>query len=114
LREHREVWRGKGREAVVASPPPTISGIRATNASVRIEGHTDNVPIHTETYPSNWELSTARAVNVLRYFIEERGFPPEKLFAEGFADTRPRAANDTAERRAKNRRVNFVVLGYYI
>jgi chemotaxis protein MotB len=88
--------------------------IRATNASVRIEGHTDNVPIHTETYPSNWELSTARAVNVLRYFIEERGFPPEKLFAEGFADTRPRAANDTAERRAKNRRVNFVVLGYYI
>jgi chemotaxis protein MotB len=88
--------------------------IRATEAPVRIEGHTDNVPIHTETYPSNWELSTARAVNVLRYLIEERAIEAMRLSAEGFADTRPRVPNNTPENRAKNRRVTFVVLGRFI
>lgn len=88
--------------------------IRAADAPVRIEGHTDDVPIHTEAYPSNWELSTARAVNVLRYFIEEKAIPPKKLSAEGFADTRPRVPNDTPEDRARNRRVSFVLLGAFI
>jgi chemotaxis protein MotB len=88
--------------------------IRATDGPVRIEGHTDNVPIHTEAYPSNWELSTARAVDVLRYFIEEKAIPSEKLSAEGFADTRPRVPNDTPGNRSKNRRVNFVLLGQFI
>lgn len=88
--------------------------IRSSDAPLRIEGHTDDVPIHTEIHPSNWELSTARAVNVLRYFIEERDIPPEKLSAEGFADTRPRVPNDSPENRAKNRRVGFVLLDRFI
>ncbi len=88
--------------------------IQATDVPVRIEGHTDNVPIHTETYPSNWELSTARAVNVLRYLIEEKDISPERFSAEGFADTRPRVLNDTPENRAKNRRVAFVFIGSFI
>ena len=88
--------------------------ITATDAPVRIEGHTDDVPIHTEAYPSNWELSTARAVNVLRYLIEEKGVSPERFSAEGFADTQPAAPNDCAENRARNRRVGFVLLGGFI
>jgi chemotaxis protein MotB len=88
--------------------------IRTAEAPVRIEGHTDDVPIHTDLYPSNWELSTARAVNVLRYFIEEKAVPPETLSAEGFADTRPRLPNDSEENRAKNRRVSFLLLGCVI
>ncbi len=74
---------------------------------VRVEGHTDNVPIHTEKYPSNWELSTARAARIVRYFIS-RGIPPERLSAMGFAHYRPIADNSTPEGRAKNRRVEIV------
>ncbi|MBW2058909.1 MAG: flagellar motor protein MotB [Deltaproteobacteria bacterium] len=88
--------------------------IRSAGVPARIEGHTDNIPIHTEAYSSNWELSTARAVNVLRYFIEEKGIAPARLSAEGFADTRPRAPNDTPEHRARNRRVSFVLLGTFL
>ncbi len=74
---------------------------------VRVEGHTDNVPIHTEKYPSNWELSTARAARIVRYFIS-RGIPPERLSAMGFAHYRPIADNNTPEGRAQNRRVEIV------
>jgi len=88
--------------------------IRATDAPIRIEGHTDDVPIHTEAYPSNWELSTARAVDVLRYLIEEKAISPERLSAEGFAETRPRVPNDSPENRARNRRVSLVLLGRFI
>jgi chemotaxis protein MotB len=88
--------------------------IRSSEAHVRIEGHTDDVPIQTQAYPSNWELSTARAVDVLRYLVEEKGFAPARLSAEGFADTRPRVPNDTPENRARNRRVSFVLVGTVI
>lgn len=91
-----------------------VTLIRTMERPVRIEGHTDDVPIHTETYPSNWDLSTARAVNVLRYFIEDKAIPPQRLSAEGFADTRPRFPTDSAANRAKNRRVSFVLLGCVI
>lgn len=74
---------------------------------VRIEGHTDNTPINTEKYPSNWELSTARACQVVRYFIEQ-GIPPERISAEGFAQYRPIATNKTRKGRAQNRRVEIV------
>jgi chemotaxis protein MotB len=76
--------------------------------SVEIKGHTDDVPIHTERFPSNWELSTARAVNVLRYFVEILGIPPERLSAAGFGEFQPVAPNETDELRAKNRRVEIV------
>jgi len=75
---------------------------------VSVEGHTDDLPIHTERFPSNWELSTARAAAVTRYFIE-RGIAPSRLTATGYADTRPLAANDSAAGRARNRRVAMVV-----
>jgi chemotaxis protein MotB len=76
---------------------------------VRIEGHTDNVPIHTERYPSNWELSTSRAVNVLRYLVETQKLEGARFSAVGYGETRPVASNDTAEGRLKNRRVTFVM-----
>ncbi|MGI6707462.1 MAG: OmpA family protein [Clostridia bacterium] len=77
---------------------------------IRIEGHTDNVPIHTSHYPSNWELSTARAVNVLRYFIEVRDLNPLKVSAVGYGEYHPIRKNDTDENRARNRRVDLVIV----
>jgi len=75
-----------------------------------IEGHTDDTPI-SGRYPSNWELSTARATTVLRSLIEQHGIAPDRLQAAGYADTRPVAGNATPEGRAANRRVEIVVLG---
>lgn len=74
---------------------------------IKIEGHTDNVPIHNEQFPSNWELSANRASKIVRFLIEN-GIPPEQLSAEGFAEYRPIASNDTPEGRAQNRRVEIV------
>jgi chemotaxis protein MotB len=78
---------------------------------VRIEGHTDNVPIHTERFASNWELSTARATEMAKLFITKYDFPPERLSAAGFAEFHPAASNRTAEGRALNRRIDIVVVG---
>ena len=77
---------------------------------VAIEGHTDSVPISTARYPSNWELSTARATSVLQYFVQSYGFPPDRLTASGYAEQRPLGDNATAAGRAKNRRVDIAVL----
>jgi chemotaxis protein MotB len=77
---------------------------------VRVEGHTDDVPIHTPRYASNWELSTARATAVVAYFVQDVGLAPDRLSAAGYAEFHPRTANDSAEQRAENRRVDIVVL----
>jgi chemotaxis protein MotB len=77
---------------------------------IRIEGHTDNVPINTPRFPSNWELSVARATSVVQYLISRHNFPPERLSATGYGEYRPKASNATAEGRQKNRRVDFVIL----
>lgn len=77
---------------------------------VRVLGHTDNVPIRTAQFPSNWELSAARAVMVVRILSELNSVPPRHLSATGFADSRPLVPNDTPEGRSKNRRVEIVVL----
>lgn len=77
---------------------------------IRIEGHTDSVPIQTAKFPSNWELSTARATTVVRYLLSNFNFKPEKLSATGFAEFRPIAPNSTPEGRASNRRVDVVIL----
>jgi len=74
-----------------------------------VEGHTDNVPIRTVQFPSNWELSTARATQVIRYLIEEKNFPKERIAATGYGEYHPVAGNDTLEGRAENRRVDFVI-----
>ncbi|MDQ7088984.1 MAG: flagellar motor protein MotB [Acidobacteriota bacterium] len=78
------------------------------NASVRIEGHTDNAPIKSKIYPSNWELSGARASAVVRY-LESRGVPGAYLEAVAFGDTRPITENYTEEGRRKNRRVELLI-----
>ncbi|MCW3061585.1 MAG: OmpA/MotB domain protein [Capsulimonas sp.] len=77
--------------------------------NVRVEGHTDNLAIHTLRYPSNWELSVTRATTVLRYF-NQRGVSPSRLEAAGYADQHPIVSNDTEESRARNRRVEIVLL----
>lgn len=78
--------------------------------AIRVEGHTDNVPIHNAVFPSNWELSAARAVGVVRYLIEAGGIDPRRLAAVGYGEYRPIASNETAEGRARNRRVDIVLL----
>jgi chemotaxis protein MotB len=83
-----------------------------TDKQIRIEGHTDNVPIGVkirDKFPTNWELSTARATNVVRFFIERGGVNRESLEAVGFADTRPVASNDMEEGRTENRRIEIVL-----
>jgi chemotaxis protein MotB len=77
---------------------------------LRIEGHTDNTPIHTAQFPSNWELSTARATHVLGYLIMIARIPPERLSAVGYGEYRPAASNATPEGKAANRRVDVVIL----
>ena len=93
---------------------PALEGIgklinRIPNA-VRVEGHSDNVPICTQRFPSNWELSIARAVNVTKYLIEHANVSPLRLSAVGYGDSRPLLPNDTEKHKAKNRRVEIVLL----
>lgn len=80
------------------------------NNPLRLEGHTDNMPISTGQFPSNWELSTARATNALKYLIKHFDVDPDKISATGYGEFRPLASNDTSEGRAKNRRVDLVML----
>jgi chemotaxis protein MotB len=77
---------------------------------IRIEGHTDTDPIHNSKFPSNWELSTSRATEILKYLITKFGFNPELLSAAGYGEMRPVAPNDTPEGKARNRRVDIVIL----
>ena len=85
-------------------------GIKDRPNHIRIEGHTDDRDIRSKIYPSNWELSTNRATSVVRYFIDNYGFPPNKLSALGYSEYRPIKPNNTIENRAKNRRVDIVIL----
>jgi len=82
--------------------------LRQTDYPMSIEGHTDNVPIDTVAYPSNWELSAARAATVLRR-LEMEGVERDRMRAIGYADTQPIASNETVAGRARNRRVGLVI-----
>ncbi|MGC2301537.1 MAG: flagellar motor protein MotB [Acidobacteriaceae bacterium] len=84
--------------------------IATTPYDIRIEGHTDNVPIHTAQFASNWELSTARATEMAKIFIVDYHFAPARISAAGFAEYHPVAGNDTPEGRSQNRRVDIIVL----
>lgn len=77
---------------------------------VKVEGHTDSRPINTVQFPSNWELSGARASSVVRYFTEEKGLNPIRFQIAGYADTRPVAPNDSSENMQLNRRVEIIIL----
>jgi chemotaxis protein MotB len=82
--------------------------------SLRIEGHTDDIPIHTAQMASNWELSTARSTELVRLLILRYRFSPERLSAAGYAQYHPVTTNRTPEGRAQNRRVDIVVLGEHV
>jgi chemotaxis protein MotB len=77
---------------------------------IRVEGHTDNVPIHTDRFASNWELSTARATAVVAFLMQDYRIAPDRLSAAGYAEHHPRVSNATDADRAKNRRVDIVIL----
>ena len=80
------------------------------SGEVTVSGHTDNVPIRNERFRSNWDLSTSRAVSVAHELLRRATIDPERVMVTGHADTRPRAGNDTAEDRAKNRRVDVSIV----
>jgi chemotaxis protein MotB len=87
------------------------SMLRERNYRLRIEGHTDDVPIHNSHFESNWELSTSRATEIVRLLIVREGFAAARLSAAGYAEYHPAASNRTAEGRGINRRVDIVILG---
>jgi chemotaxis protein MotB len=109
-----QVLFNSGEAAVRPEALPFLQGLSQAmielNRHVRVEGHTDNVPIHTALFPSNWELSATRAVIVVRVLSELYSVPAEHLAALGYADSRPLGENLTPEQRAKNRRVEVVIL----
>ena len=84
--------------------------LKTRQNEVRVEGNTDNVPISNDQFPSNWELSAARATGVARYFVEDDGLSPLRISALGYGQYRPRVPNDTDAHRAENRRVDVVIL----
>lgn len=89
----------------------SIAGtLRDAPNPLRVEGHTDDWPIRTSRFPSNWELSVHRATNVVRHLIEEEGFDALKLSAAGYSEYRPIRPNDSTQNRAVNRRVDIVIL----
>jgi chemotaxis protein MotB len=93
---------------------PTLRRLAASLSrspyDLRIEGHTDNVPIHNAEFDSNWELSSARATRIARIFLDMNAMSADRLSAAGYAQYHPVAPNDTPEGRAQNRRVDLVVL----
>ncbi len=104
---------GSGSAKIKASAFPILKEIagmiEGENTEVYVEGHTDNIPIHTKKYPSNWELSTARAMSVVRYFHQAEGINAAQLAAVGHGEYRPLLPNTTPENRAKNRRVEIFI-----
>jgi chemotaxis protein MotB len=94
-------------QKLICSIADTLKGIPN---GIQVEGHTCDLPIVSEKYPSNWELSTSRATNVVRCLIENAGLAPERLSAAGYADSKPLVPNHSEKNRAVNRRVDIVVL----
>lgn len=87
-----------------------IKEIKGIENEIIIEGHTDNIPINTVRFPSNWELSTARSTTVLKYMLSKSKSLRGRISASGYADTKPLASNQTLKGRQKNRRVDIVIL----
>lgn len=102
-----------GRDVITDAFAPMlkkIAGVVAhSGGTVVISGHTDNAPISTERFRSNWDLSTGRAVSVVHYILANTDIPPSKVTAQGYADSRPLVPNDSPNNRAKNRRVEMAI-----
>ena len=105
---------GEAQAKLTPAAERVLSGLTPVLARapsrLRVEGHTDDVPIRSSQFPSNWELSTARAISVIQY-LEDHGIARDRLSVAGYGEFHPLAPNDSAERRALNRRVEIVVLG---
>jgi chemotaxis protein MotB len=103
-----------GSAEMVPSAASIIQGVGRiivqSDNYVRVEGHTDNMPINNALFPSNWELSSARATRIVQVLIREIGFPPQRLSATAYGEYRPRAPNNSEPNRQLNRRVDIVVL----
>lgn len=105
---------GSGSAIIADSGKSTLNDlgelIKQFENDVVVEGYTDNVPMNNSLFSSNWELSTGRALSVLRYLSEERQVNPTRLSAKGYGEYHPIAPNDTEENKEKNRRVNIVLV----
>lgn len=118
LRFHDNILFDSGRAELKSRPMEILKdlagfldGEEFQNKHIRVEGHTDTDPLRvTSKYETNWELSVARASNVVRFLIEDAGVTPERFSAAGYGEYRPLAANDTIENKAINRRVDVVIL----
>jgi chemotaxis protein MotB len=108
---------GSGSATLRANSLATFDRIGSVLASVgsnlRIEGHTDNIPIHTPGFQSNWELSTARATEIIRLFLTRESIAPERLSAAGYAEYHPIADNSNEDGRRINRRVDIVIIALH-
>jgi len=106
-----------GTDAVDLATMPTLEkvagALKSVSNPVRIEGHTDSVPIHTARFRTNWDLSAARAIAMMEVLSNRFDIPAQRLSISGYADTVPVADNDTPEGRARNRRVDLVILNNY-
>jgi chemotaxis protein MotB len=106
-----------GTDAVDLATMPTLAkvagALKAISNPVRIEGHTDSIPIHTAKYRTNWELSAARSIAMMEVLSSHFEISPQRLAIVGYADTVPVADNATPEGRARNRRVDLVILNNY-
>ncbi len=108
-----------GKAEIKADAYPVLDKVtkviieKVPSKNIGITGHTDNVPITYSSWASNWELSTARATNVLHY-LQKKGVSPKRLSAIGYGEQRPIASNDTAAGRAKNRRVEIIILPEFV
>jgi len=103
-----------GEATLLPQAEPTLahvaSALAARNFEVRVEGHTDDVPIHNSIYRSNWDLSTARATEVVNMLVGKYNLNPERISVAGYAQYHPIASNDTEEGRQKNRRIDLVIV----
>jgi chemotaxis protein MotB len=103
-----------GSDEMSAAAQDLMARVASTVAQVknpiRVEGHTDDLPIHTDRFRSNWDLSTSRATRVVALLVERGGIAPNRLSAAGYAEFHPRVDNRSAEDRSRNRRVDLVIL----
>lgn len=106
---------GSGDAKLLPEAIPTLTRLAKVlenkGFEIRVEGHTDNMPIHTSRFNSNWELSTARATEVVSILVRDYGFDPHYVSVAGYAEFRPVFSNDTEEGRKANRRIDLVVIG---
>ena len=106
-----------GNDAIYPGTYPSIEkiahAIAALPSPVRLEGHTDSLPIHNDRFRNNWELSAARSIAMLELLVTRFNIPPERLAVAGYAETVPVESNDSEEGRAHNRRVDIVILNDY-